>query len=149
MKVGNRLLLAILWAKSIPEYPTISLLYIMHFMIFTTSYVLQLGVLKFNFFRNAEKIWGNLHTSKKNWEFLLIICGLFINSWTLRRLFFLVFNADFTQCARPSKALGAISVSMVGISEPCRKIIWAIFSFKIETDHQNLGKDQWPFYDHF
>ena len=98
----------------------------MHFMIFTTSYVLQLGVLKFNFFRNAEKIWGNLHTSKKNWEFLLIICGLFRNSWTLRRLFFLVFNADFTQCARPSKAIGAISVSMVGTSELCPKIIWTI-----------------------
>ena len=44
----------------------------------------------------------------------------------LYKNYFLVFNADFTQCARPSKAVGAISVSMVGTSELCPKFIWTI-----------------------
>ena len=62
---------------------------------------------------------------KENWDFLLITCGILIIH-ELYEDYFLVFNADFTQCARPSKAVGAISVSMVGISELCPKIIWAI-----------------------
>ena len=61
---------------------------------------------------------------EKNWEFLSII----ISNFVIHELYgdyFLVFNADFTQCARPSKAVGAISVSMAGNSELCPKIIWA------------------------
>ena len=103
-----------------------------------TSCVLQLGALRFKFFRNAAKIFGNIHNywyqfsfevaynkmSKKNWDFLLITCGILIIH-ELYEDYFLVFNADFTQCARPSKAVGAISVSMAGNSELCPKIIWA------------------------
>ena len=63
--------------------------------------------------------------SKKNWKFLLITCGILIIH-ELYKNYFLVFDADFTQCARPSKAVGAISVSMVGTSEFCPKIIWTI-----------------------
>ena len=109
----------------------------MHFMIFNTFHVLELGVLfrKFKFFRKAAKICGNLQSSflstlhignnvKENWKFLLFICGLLIIH-ELYEDYFLVFNAEFTYCARPSKAVGAISVSMAGNSELCPKIIWA------------------------